>query len=519
MLIFLCVATDPIPPARPRWTMNNKAAKRLRKEFNRVNWLLVGLLILVVGLQVGTLYLLGRITDVSLAGWLPTILISNFVVITISLIFMLMIGGLRSRVTSMAEELMQEELHELRSSNNRARSLQAMASTLRATLSFERVVEAALDVCGLAVEELGIPTRSLVGAVFLYESDHLTPVATRSFIPLDHDQRIGGKSGIIGEALNQAEPTMTNEPERDPELQKLLTFQGCKTVVCVPLRAGFQIFGAMIIGVESQVAFEQDHLDLFNSVGDHAVIALQNAKLYQDLKAEKQRIIEADEDARKELARDLHDGPTQSVAAIAMRVNFIRSLISRDPDQAIAELDKVERLARHTSQEIRGMLFTLRPLVLETEGLTAAIETVIDRIKQAHQLPIRLVGGEAGDLLDEHAQIIVFSIVEEALSNARKYSEASNVEVRLWREDDLFVAQVKDDGVGFDIQSVNSSYSTRGSLGMVNMRERAERVDGSLRVESAPGKGTTVTLVVPLEKHGRKNDHPLHHHQRVSLRR
>ena len=144
--------------------MNNKAAKRLRKEFNRVNWLLVGLLILVVGLQVGTLYLLGRITDVSLAGWLPTILISNFVVITISLIFMLMIGGLRSRVTSMAEELMQEELHELRSSNNRARSLQAMASTLRATLSFERVVEAALDVCGLAVEEMGIPTRSLVGA-------------------------------------------------------------------------------------------------------------------------------------------------------------------------------------------------------------------------------------------------------------------------------------------------------------------------------------------------------------------
>ena len=96
--------------------------------------------------------------------------------------------------------------------------------------------------------------------------------------------------------------------------------------------------------------------------------------------------------------------------------------------------------------------------------------------------------------------------MEEALSNARKYSEASRVDVRFWREEDLFVAQVQDNGVGFDIQSVNSSYSTRGSLGMINMQERAERVDGSLRIESTPGKGTSVTLVVPLDKHGRSEE-------------
>ena len=499
--------------------MKDKATKQLGKEFNRLNWLLITLLLLVAGLQAGTLYILSRVMRVSLSAWLPTIIVSNFIIIAVSLIFLLLIGALRSRVLSTSRNLMQEELHELRASNNRARSLQAMATTLRATLSFERVVEAALDVCSLALQEMGVSSRALVGAVFLYESDQLIPVATRSFIPHDLDQRIDGQQGIIALALNQAEPTMTAEPQNDPELNKFLTFQECKTVVCVPLRAGFQIYGAMILGTEKRVGFEQEHLDLFNSVGDHVVIALQNAKLYQDLRAEKQRLIEADEDARKELARDLHDGPTQSVAAIAMRVNFIRSLISRDPQQAIVELDKVESLARNTSQEIRGMLFTLRPLVLETEGLAAAIETVIERIHHGHELPVRLIGAEAADLLDEQAQSIVFSIVEEALGNARKYSEASHVEVRLWREDDLFVAQVKDDGVGFDIQSVNSSYSARGSLGMVNMHERAERVDGSLRVESAPGKGTTVTLVVPLDKHANQNPNPIHHHQRVALRR
>ena len=184
-----------------------------------------------------------------------------------------------------------------------------------------------------------------------------------------------------------------------------------------------------------------------------------------------------------------------------MRVNFIRSLLERDPEQAQDELDKVEQLARDTSKEIRGMLFTLRPLVLETEGLAAAIETVINRIEETDGLPIRMLGEDAAELLDEKAQSVVFSIVEEALGNARKYSEATQVQVRFWREGDLFVAQIEDNGVGFDVESVNDNYSSRGSLGLVNMHERAERVDGSVRIESQSGKGTRVTLVVPLD-HG-----------------
>ena len=484
--------------------MNKKAIQGLKREFKRFYWLLIGLLILLAGLVGGAVYGLSWMTGEPLEAWLPTLVIAGFTLAALGLIVLVMASSLSSRVQQMTARAMSSELHHLRAANNRARSLQAMASTLRATLSFERVVEAALDVCSLTLEEMGVPSSALVGAVFLFDRNQLTPVATRSFIPADLDQRIDGEEGIFRQALERAEPVMTQEPQKDPELRKLLTFQSCKTAVCIPLRAGFQLFGAMLVGSEVPVTFSDEQLEYFNSVGDHAVIALQNAKLYQDLKAEKQRIIEADEEARKELARDLHDGPTQSVAAIAMRVNFIRSLVERDPEQALEELDKVEHLARNTSQEIRGMLFTLRPLVLETEGLAAAIDTVINRIAEGHGLPIRFIGREAADLLDEHAQSVVFSIVEEALGNARKYSEATQVEVRLWREDGLFVAQVHDNGVGFDVESVNDSYSSRGSLGMVNMRERAERVDGSLRVESVPREGTTVTLVVPLDKHGRK---------------
>lgn len=482
--------------------MRKKVVKGVKKEFELFNWQLGGLLVFLILLEVmATFALRWYLGADAVSPWYPALTVAGFVILGVGFLSSLLVSNLGNRVENAALKEIGRELSRLRHSHNRAQSLQVMASTLRATLSFERVVEAALDVCSLALEEAGVPARALVGAVFLYERSELVPVATRSFLPNDRDVRISGEAGVIGEALSQAEPVMSDTPAQDPELKKLLTFQRCETVVCIPLRAGFQIFGAMLIGSNVPIEFSMAQLNYFNSVADHAVIALQNAKLYQDLKAEKQRIIQADEDARKELARDLHDGPTQSVAAIAMRVNFIRSLLERDPEQAQDELDKVEQLARDTSKEIRGMLFTLRPLVLETEGLAAAIETVINRIEETDGLPIRMLGEDAAELLDEKAQSVVFSIVEEALGNARKYSEATQVQVRFWREGDLFVAQIEDNGVGFDVESVNDNYSSRGSLGLVNMHERAERVDGSVRIESQSGKGTRVTLVVPLD-HG-----------------
>ena len=123
------------------------------------------------------------------------------------------------------------------------------------------------------------------------------------------------------------------------------------------------------------------------------------------------------------------------------------------------------------------------------------------RYGEGDGIEMRLIGAENGNLLDKPAQVVVFAILEEALNNARKYAKATVIEVRFWQTEGLFVAAVRDNGVGFDTYDINRDYSTRGSLGMVNMRERAERIDGSLRVESSPDSGTTVTLVVPLDKH------------------
>jgi signal transduction histidine kinase len=259
----------------------------------------------------------------------------------------------------------------------------------------------------------------------------------------------------------------------------------------------------MVIGTDTPVQFDKSHIDLFKAVGNQAVIALQNAQLYQRLESEKQRLIEADEEARKELARDLHDGPTQNIAAIAMRLSYIRTTIDQDVGRAKEELLKVEALAKKTSADIRSMLFTLRPLVLETQGLGPAVDTLLKRYDESESIEMRLIGAEHGALLDKHAQLVAFAVIEEALNNARKYAQASLIEVSFWQDDGLFVGSVHDNGIGFDTYDVKRDYSTRGSLGMVNMRERAERIDGSVTVESSPAAGTTVTLIIPLDKHGR----------------
>ncbi|MEZ4590794.1 MAG: GAF domain-containing protein, partial [Chloroflexota bacterium] len=310
--------------------MSKNLAAKIKKEFQRLNWFLVAIFLLLIVLMIATFFVVYSVVfGTPLLDWLAAMAIATFALIIGMVLAYAVVDRTSDRIQTNTAQMVDAELHQLRAANNRAKSLQSMASVMRATLSFERVVEEALDVCSLAIEEMGVPRQSLVGAVFLFNGEDLVPVATRRFTAVDFDKQLQGKRGIVGAALTQAEPVTTDHPRQDPELRQFVAFQNCLTAACIPLRAGFQIFGAIVIGSDTALKFDKEHFELFNGVADQAVIALQNAQLYQRLEAEKQRIIEADEEARKELARDLHDGPTQTIAAIAMRINFIRSLLAR----------------------------------------------------------------------------------------------------------------------------------------------------------------------------------------------
>ena len=390
-----------------------------------------------------------------------------------------------------------EELNRMRDST---RAVIEMAATLSRTLDFEKVLNAALDTGRMALHERDT-RRRVISVALLFRDDGDLHVTTSRRLPHSDSKRsVPGRSGVIGQALTECVPIIGKDARKDPELQYFTGFQMMRSVLCIPLRARFDNFGVLLYGSEEADAFTADQMDLLTAIGTQATIALQNAVLYRNLAQEKERLIAAEEEARKKLARDLHDGPTQQVSAIAMRMSYITRLLERNPDEVPEELKKVEDLARSTTKEIRNMLFTLRPLVLESQGLAAAVEQLAQKVHETHGQAVAVrIERDAEVALDSQQQSVIFSIIDEAVNNARKHAEAELISVSMVKQEDMVLVTIADNGVGFDLGAVDANYDQRGSLGMVNMRERTDLINATLRINSAEGRGTVITVAVPLK--------------------
>jgi signal transduction histidine kinase len=408
-------------------------------------------------------------------------------------------GLVRSQAIEMEHSQVheQERLHQLEREHSRA--IFRMAAALNATLNFEEVLEKALDLGAEILARSGQEDTQLVSALLLFTEDQLRVASARRLTHADWRASFPCQEGVIQKALATGNAQIIQSPANDPELGLLTALQASSVALCIPLVTGPETYGVLIFAHRDADYLTEERVEVLQAIGDQAMIAMENARLYQDLLKEKDLITEIQEEARKQLARDLHDGPTQSVAAIAMRLNYVRRLMERDPSATVLELEKVENIARRTTKEIRHMLFTLRPLILETQGLVAALQQLAIKMRETHDQDVYV---ELDDDLDENlemgTQAVLFYIAEEAVNNARKHAEAEHVWVRLKQRDELIILEIEDDGVGFNVGSVDADYEQRGSLGMVSMRERAELVNGALRVESAEGKGTTIRVIIPL---------------------
>jgi signal transduction histidine kinase len=377
---------------------------------------------------------------------------------------------------------------------------------MTSTLNYQRVLDIALDLSMQALSASDGSANRIVSAVLLFtnQQDTKNPVlyvgAARRFTRSDMSGTFPAEHGILREAIDEGGALLSHNITKDPELGRLIALQQCKTAYCIPLRTGLDVYGVMLFTHPDRNFFSVANRELLDIVGNQAMIAIQNARLYQDLEQEKERMMEIQEEARKKLARDLHDGPTQSIAAIAMRVNFARRLMERDAQAAGDELVKIEDLARRTTKEIRHMLFTLRPLVLESQGLTAAFESMADKMKETYEQNVLVsVDPDIVSELEIGKQGVIFYIAEEAVTNARKHANATHIWIRLkYWQSELVLLEIEDDGDGYDVEAVDASYEHRGSLGMVNMQERAELLNGIIKIESAKGKGTRVRVLIPL---------------------
>ena len=459
-------------------------------------------LIIILG-QAGALALLAMPADTD--AW-----IAAGINLGLNLLAGLVLGLLGHRVTLSVRKAYLKQVGQRKaaeqqvriSERERIQALYRMTETLSATLNYRVVLDTVLE---LSVTLLGEPPSSkLVAAVLLFGDEGLVVSAGRG-LPRPDEQRVfAAKTGVLPEILRTGEAQLLADPTEDPELGQLLGLQGCKSALCLPLVRSMSAYGVLVYAHPGAEYFTNERCETLAMVSNQAVIAIQNARLYSQLEQEKERIMETQEETRKQLARSLHDGPTQSVSAIAMRINITRKLLEQNPAEAANELVRIEDLARRTTQEIRHMLFTLRPLALESEGLTAALKLMADKMHDTYQQNVTIdVDESVASQFDLGRQTVIFYLAEEAVNNARKHAQAAEIRVRLHplaQAPDMALLEVADNGVGFDVQSVMGSYERRGSLGMVNLQERAELVNGRLNIQSAAGKGTRVQIVIPLSE-------------------
>ena len=329
-------------------------------------------------------------------------------------------------------------------------------------------------------------------------------------------QRLSIHEGIAGWVARTGKPTIANDARADPRFNSRVDVRTgflTQSIAAVPLKIKGRTIGVLeVLNKYSGGGFDSEDLRLLTSIGAQAAIAIENARLYTSLQEERDSIIQAQEDVRRELARNLHDGTVQMLSAISMSIDHLQRLLHVKPEAALNELEALRKLVHQAAREARVVLFELRPIILETQGLVPTLESYVEQLDDTEDFSVHFVPAVLPRQFDTKIAGTIFSIVQEAINNAKRHSTARNVWLTMATTPDILSVQIRDDGRGFDVAAVAESYERRGSFGLLNMRERARLIDGHLSIHSStelPDQGTTITLSVPLPPLGDYETRPI----------
>lgn len=205
------------------------------------------------------------------------------------------------------------------------------------------------------------------------------------------------------------------------------------------------------------------------------------------------KIIEAQEEERRRLSREIHDGPAQMLANILLRSEIIeRTLQEHTVEQAITEIKSVRGMIRSSLYEVRRIIYDLRPMALDDLGLIPTIKKYIDNLSDFHKVNIEFVVLGEDKRLQSKYEVALFRLMQESVQNAVKHANPSDIQIKIQAEKNYIVLVVKDNGKGFDV-----TIKKEGSFGLIGMRERVEMLNGELNIHSQPNAGTTVIIKLP----------------------
>jgi len=221
--------------------------------------------------------------------------------------------------------------------------------------------------------------------------------------------------------------------------------------------------------------------------------AIEDAKHKQEFGL---RVIEAQEEERKRISREIHDGPAQMLANMLLRSDLVEKVYHENGmEEAIAEMRTLKELVRDSLKEVRRIIYDLRPMALDDLGLIPTLKKYLSTIESYKGSPVityRHVGEERR--LPTNYEIALFRLIQESVQNALKHAKATEIQVKSELRKNSFIATVKDNGVGFDIRSIRE-----GAFGIVGMRERVSLLNGEISIHSKIGAGTLVIIQIPMQ--------------------
>ncbi len=301
-----------------------------------------------------------------------------------------------------------------------------------------------------------------------------------------------GFNGFVAECCR---PLVVDEIADDYRLARTeVSRAGVHSLVSVPLRSKDKLVGTLFATTYAPRKFSEQDITLLTSIGYQVAVAIENSLLYQQA----QQLAALEE--RSRLARELHDSVTQALYSQNLLVEGWKQMVLNGQlDDLTEPLDEVGQLAKQALKEMRLLVYELRPPDLEKEGLIGALHKRINAVEKRSGVEVRLMTQGLLAELPIAIEENLYRIVLEALANVLKHAAAHNVTVRIAADESQVSLEIIDDGCGFVPEHVENN----GGLGLISMRERAEKLNGTFGIQSTNGQGATIRVQLPLVANGR----------------
>ena len=211
------------------------------------------------------------------------------------------------------------------------------------------------------------------------------------------------------------------------------------------------------------------------------------------------RLIRAQEDERKRIARELHDDLGQVLSGLSLQIETIRRLITTDPERALTQLELARELVANTSRQMYDLILALRPSILDDLGLAAAIRNYAEQTLAGAGIHYELDASGLSERLPPEVETSLYRSFQEAINNILRHSGAAHVSIRLSKVGSTFGGEIADDGQGFDLAEIQLAGADPRGLGLLGMQERITQCGGQLQTITSPGKGTRLIIQIPLQ--------------------